>query len=628
MGKIYGSREMRPLSRGGAIMTLIVVLLCGFGLHGVEAQTSGQPRFTVELKSVDADDLPALQSFSLAKGSDGKWLIVGGRTNGLHPFVQSSNNGTTPPPNAFPIANANRRIWVIDPAARRAWSATLDGLPTQIADALSATNAQSRQEGNVLYIIGGYGWDSQKQQMTTFGLLNAIQVDETIKAVMNNSTLVNLIQQTGTYLDCPQFGVNAYNACDTDPKTGEGSCKPGPGWADCVKKVQARCRTQRQQAVGACVSCVQNGQTQCAWNGQTSAIPTVTGYYTKVTGGGLERVGNIFYLVFGQQFEGLYSILEGDYGKWPISQTYAEQVVALHFTQNPLAAAVLNVYQQDPNDLSAPYHRRDLNVLPALAPDGTTARIVAHGGVFVPGQDSAYRQPVFIDNGSNPMSVKITVDQYEQVMSQYECAVLQMFDRSGGSAGRMINVFFGGISLYYLDAKTGKLKIDSGLPFINSITSLTYNPDGSWSEYIRRAPMSGLMGSETKFVPLASVSAAGNGIIYLDAIQGNTMVGYLYGGILASQSKAQDASDAGSKYTQASNALYEVWVSPAAPPQGYWVSTTSAATGTATGGKVSGTNLRPGSNVLKETLSKPSVPAQPAPKPKPKSKRQPKKSGT
>lgn len=598
--KIHGSKAALVLVRSAA--TLALLGCC----DQATAQTAGQPRFTVELKPVTANNLPALHSFSLAKGSDGKWLIVGGRTNGLHAFVQSSNNGTTAPPNAFPVASANRLIWVIDPATGSSWSAPLDGLSPAIADSFSSTNAQSAQEGNTLYIIGGYGWDSQKQQMTTFGMLNAIQVDETIKAVINKTELTSLIEQKNTYLDCPQFGVSVYNACDQDPNTGESSCKQGPGWADCVRKVQAACRDKRQQAVQACVGCVQNGQTQCASNGQTMPIPTVTGYYTKVTGGGLEKVGKVYYLVFGQDFEGLYSVLEGDYGKWPVTQTYAEQVVALQFKANPLSAAVLNVYQQDPNDNSAPYHRRDLNVLPALAPDGTP-RIAVHGGVFVPGQDSAYRQPIFIDNGANPMNVKITVDKYEQVMSQYDCAVLKMFDRSGGSAGRMIDVFFGGISLYYLDAKTGKLKIDSGLPFINSLTSLTYNPDGSWSEYIRTAPLDSLMGSEAKFVPLSSVSAATNGVIYLDALKGNTLVGYVYGGILASQPQA---SEPGAKHTKSSNALYEVWVDTSAPPPPrYWISTASAATGTATSGKVSGTNLHPSNNVLAETVSKPAAPA-------------------
>jgi hypothetical protein len=96
------------------------------------------PRFTVDLVDVDSSTLPALQSFSAAQGSSGKWLIVGGRTNGLHLFVQSSNGGTTPPPNAFPTTSANQNLWVIDPFSVKAWSAPLSSLPAPISDALSA----------------------------------------------------------------------------------------------------------------------------------------------------------------------------------------------------------------------------------------------------------------------------------------------------------------------------------------------------------------------------------------------------------------------------------------------------------------------------------------------------------
>jgi hypothetical protein len=113
------------------------------------------------------------------------------------------------------------------------------------------------------------------------------------------------------------------------------------------------------------------------------------------------------------------------------------------------------------------------------------------------------------------------------------------------------------------------------------------------------------MGSEAKFVPLSSISAAGNGVLNLDAIKGKTQVGYIYGGLVASQPQAPDPS---AKHTKSSNALYEVWLDASVPPPpGYWVSSTSAATGTATSGKISGTNLHPSNNVLSETVSKPAT---------------------
>lgn len=557
------------------------VLMLGTGALRVAGQTPAPPRFTVELRPVDSSRLPALQSFSVGQGSDGKWLIIGGRTNGLHLFVQSSNGGTTPPPNAFPTKSANTDVWVIDPAARRAWSAPLKGLPVNIADSLAATNAQFAQDGNTLYIIGGYGMNSQTQQMTTFGTLTAIKVNETINAVINKQSFQSFIQQTSTYYDCPQYVSTQYNSCFN---TESGKCKQGPGWGDCQRRAQATCNAKKPAWTQQCIASLPSATTPI-----TTSVPTNTGYYARVTGGGLEKIGNVFYLVFGQQFEGLYSVLEGDYGKWPVSQVYTERVAALRLTPEPLSAAVLNVVLQDPSDASAQYHRRDLNVLPALAPDGKTPRIVAHGGVFVPGQDSAYRSPIFIDPGAQPGVFKVRVDKYEQVMSQYDCAVLKMFNRAT-TGGSMINVFFGGISLYYLDSKTGQLKQDTGLPFINSMSSLIYAPNGTWSEYVRLAPLDGLMGTDAKFMRNPQVAAAENGVIYFDTLRQNTLVGYVYGGILAARPQAGDATG---QYSKASNALYEVWVNPTQPPPRYWVATRTALVGTRTNGAVTGTH--PGS---------------------------------
>jgi hypothetical protein len=550
---ILKSKVIRPV----VLFLLLLALIDRTPLITVSGQTVAPPRFTVELVKVDSAALPALHSFSLGQ-ANGKWLIVGGRTNGLHSFVQSSNGGKTAPSNAFPFTQANTNIWVIDPVEKKSWSIPVSDLPADCtgtgspqyncADTLAANNAQSYQDGDTLYIIGGYGQNSKTGQMATFGSLTAIKVTEAIDAIIGGKSLAPFIQQTTTYFDCPQYASTQYNSC---VGTGNKQCKTGPGWADCRKRVAANCRIQRAAATQTCINKVQSGKTE--------GLPTNTGYYAKVAGGGLERIGNTFYLVFGQQFEGLYSDLESDYGKWPTKQVYTERIAALQFMADPLAAAVLNVIQQDPSDSTMPYHRRDLNVLPALNPDGSQ-RIAVHGGVFVPGQDAAYQDPILIDNGANPMNVRVTVDKsYQQLMSQYDCATLTMFDSAAAGGGNMINVFFGGIGLYYVEPRTLKLKKDEGLPFINSITAMTHYANGSWSEFIRMAPMDGLMGADAKFVPDPTVAHAGDGVIYLDRLKNATLVGYIYGGIISDIGETGGDSQ---KFTRSSNALYEVHVRP------------------------------------------------------------------
>jgi hypothetical protein len=529
-----------------AVLLMLAATTCSFAT---------EPTFSVELVAVNSAALPALHSYSLAQ-SEGKWLLFGGRTNGLHVFVQSSNNGTAPPPNAFPNQTANRLAWVIDPVAGKSWSHSLNGLARSIADHLAATNAEYIQDGDWLYVIGGYGLDGKTGNMVTFPYLTAIQGRATIDAILTGQPLSNFIQQISTYVDCPRYGTNAYEACFA---TASQKCQKGQGWEKCMKDAQTACLTQQQQKQNQCI--------QQAESGATQALPTNTGYYTTVTGGGMRKAGDIYYLVFGQDFEGLYSVAESDYGKWPVNQVYTQRVTALWIKPTPLSAAVLRVIQQDPNDINAPFNRRDLNVLPDLAPDGTT-RISVHGGVFVPGQDTAYRQPIFIEKGEDPASATVAVDtSYQQMMSQYECATLSLFNRANG-LGEMIDVSFGGISLYYVDRKTHKLKMDEGLPFIDSISLLSHAADGTWSEYVRLQPMPVRMGADALFIPAPGLEAAQNGVIYLDAIKKRTMVGWVFGGLLASRAEAGGPTD---EYSKASNALYEVWVDPTPPPPNYWL---------------------------------------------------------
>src|SRR5688572_25492911 len=72
------------------------------------------PPFTVEIEPVSTT-VPGIHSFAFAQ-SGPRWLIIGGRTNGLHGF--SSND-------AFPTQYANNEIVVIDTTTWQYWSATL-----------------------------------------------------------------------------------------------------------------------------------------------------------------------------------------------------------------------------------------------------------------------------------------------------------------------------------------------------------------------------------------------------------------------------------------------------------------------------------------------------------------------
>lgn len=537
-------------------MLLVSMAVAGLilAVDQVAAQTPPAPgvvsSFTVDLVPVASTGLPQLHSFAVGTANN-RWLIFGGRTNGLHLFVQSSGNGGTPPPNAFPTSLANNLIFVIEPATQKVWSAPL---PSAYADQMAATNPEFYQDGDTLYVLGGYGLDHTKQQMATFGSLLAVQVSETIDAIVNGQPFAGYIQQTSSFANCAD--TSALQAC-----IGSINCQPGSGYTPCMQKGTTSCNQQAKQAQDKCVSCAESGANP------TSCTSATSNLYATVTGGSLIKSGDLFYVVFGQQMQGLYSVREGDYGKWPIEQIYTQRIVSMYLRPSPLTASVLRVIQQDPNDSTAPYNRRDLNVAPALSPESGASRIAAYGGVFVPGRDQAYQEPIYIDNSANWKDAKVTVDKsYEQRMNQYTCPTLKMFDRKAAPGGNMITVFFGGISLYYYDRKTLKFRLDQGLPFSRDLSVLIQSQGGAYSEFVRNESLGQLMGTNAEFIQDHSVSAAPNGVIYLDEFKTKTRVGYFYGGIVAKQPETNgDPSQ-----TSATNALYEVWVTSASP-QDYWV---------------------------------------------------------
>lgn len=111
---------------------------------------SQQDPFQVAFEPIDIPNLGGVQSYAFGQ-SAGKWLIVGGRLDGLHrrqPFA------------AFDIAGHNNQLIVINPEGRQKWSAALTSLPTSIREQLSSTNMEFIQEGDYLYCIGGYGYSA------------------------------------------------------------------------------------------------------------------------------------------------------------------------------------------------------------------------------------------------------------------------------------------------------------------------------------------------------------------------------------------------------------------------------------------------------------------------------------
>ncbi len=169
------------------ILTFIAILF--ISISGI-AQTVP---FNIHIEPMNIPTLGGLQAYAFGQ-SEGKWLILGGRLDGLHrrqPFA------------AFDIAGNNNQIIVVDPVSLQKWAAPLASLSIQIQEQLSATNMEFHQEGKYLYVIGGYGYNASSGTRKTFGSLIAIDVPSVINAIITGTSITSFFRQ----INDDQFAV-------------------------------------------------------------------------------------------------------------------------------------------------------------------------------------------------------------------------------------------------------------------------------------------------------------------------------------------------------------------------------------------------------------------------------------
>ena len=145
-----------------------------------------QEEFNVEIEPVVIENSPAIHSFSFGQTTDDKWIIVGGRIDGLHerqPFA------------AFQENDNNKDVFVIDPVSNQTHSTSLSVLPTSIYEQLQSTNKEFYQRNNTLYVIGGYGYSTTAGDHLTYANLTAIDVDGLSDAVINGNSIIPFFRQ-------------------------------------------------------------------------------------------------------------------------------------------------------------------------------------------------------------------------------------------------------------------------------------------------------------------------------------------------------------------------------------------------------------------------------------------------
>jgi hypothetical protein len=143
------------------------------------------PAFGITLEPMEIPDLGGLQSYAFGQ-ADGKWLIVGGRLDGLHrrqPFA------------AFDQIGHNNQLIVIDPVQKKKWSVPLTTLTFPQQEQLRSTNMQFFQAANTLYLAGGYGYSDMLEDHTTFPFLTAINVPQIISAIVQKTDFQQFVRQ-------------------------------------------------------------------------------------------------------------------------------------------------------------------------------------------------------------------------------------------------------------------------------------------------------------------------------------------------------------------------------------------------------------------------------------------------
>jgi hypothetical protein len=173
-------------------MRKILSIIAGLFIFSLSVFSQTTP-FNIYIEPMNISGLGGLQAYAFGQ-HNGKWLVFGGRLDGLHrrqPFA------------SFDVAGNNNQLIVIDPVTQQKWSAPLTSLSVGLQEQLSSTNMEFHQVGKYLYVIGGYGYNNASAARKTFDNLTAIDVPSVINAIISATPLSSFFRQ----ISDPQFAV-------------------------------------------------------------------------------------------------------------------------------------------------------------------------------------------------------------------------------------------------------------------------------------------------------------------------------------------------------------------------------------------------------------------------------------
>lgn len=444
-----------------------------------EPVVGGVIPYQVEIREISL--LPAVTPniHSVVAGDwNGQWVILAGRTNGLHGLTGMA---------AFDPAYENREIWVIDPAGKQSWHKSLEtsaasGLTQDQVDSLSSVNAEFYQDGETLLIAGGYGFKRSVSDHVTYDTLTAVHL---------------------------------------------------PGMVAWVKEPAG-------------------SETSMA----SDHVDQIIDNYFQVTGGGLERTGVEYQLIFGQNYAGRY--------RPNFNGIYRKQV--RRFRVDLSNGLVIPDATKESTPQDEAFRRRDLNVATMLQrgaePDTFEEVAVALSGVFTP-EGGVFTVPVVIEAGGKvTMQDPAASTTMKQALQVYHCAEAGLYHRA---TDEMHLLLFGGLTIQEYDRVNESWLIDNNAPFTNQCSVVVRNKDGNFRQYLLPVRFPEILvdgkelrfGTNAEFFYQAEVPRLHPQVIDLAEIREPTVIGHIFGGLVA------DAGNGGN--TGSSGRVFEVLLIPNLP---------------------------------------------------------------
>ncbi len=269
------------------------------------------------------------------------------------------------------------------------------------------------------------------------------------------------------------------------------------------------------------------------------AIRQTSNEWMRVTGGYMAAVNRHLegLLIFGQNFAGVYTDASNG--------AYTQQVRRFQIIDS---GKKLYVQARDSESPNPNYRRRDLNVVPTIKRG--KQGFVALSGVFTL-DTGIWTVPVVIDsNGATKMADPSLASTFKQGMNNYVSATAGVYSKSTKD---MYVVQLGGISFGYFDG--GSFTTDSGIPFINQVTTVKMDKRENFTQYLNAAEYPVILstgsnpgnrlifGAGACFMKNENLRCYPNGVGDLDKMKGPTVLGYVVGGIMSTLPNTSAMSD-------------------------------------------------------------------------------------